>query len=92
MDYFHLLEILASLIFLVQHNTTFPWFSCYLWDFTFVCFCLVSFVHTSFVPPAFPILCFQSFLFYPNSSITSAEMILELMHLVFSLLHVFLSA
>lgn len=40
MDYFSFAEILASLIFLVQHNTAFPWFSCY---FSGLHFCLFLF-------------------------------------------------
>ena len=52
MDYFRFVEILASLIFLVQHNTSFPWFSCYLSGLHFCLFLFGLFCSHLFCSPS----------------------------------------
>lgn len=86
MDYFHLLEILASLIFPVQYNTTFPRFSCYLSRlhfclFLFGLFCSHFFCSLSlpsslfsispFLRQQFNYLCWDDFGAYASSLLSS---------------------
>ena len=86
MDHFHLLEIPASLIFPVQHNTTFPWFSCCLFGphfclFSFGLFCSHFFCSprlpsslfsvSPFLPQQFNYLCWDDFGAYASRLLSS---------------------